>query len=403
MSAPPLCTSPGVLRGSRATAIFVSALLALSCINASAEELAKSNGNDAFTGDVPHYQEEAGAAGIDHRYEGAWEYFVGGGIASFDCNGDRMPELFLSGGSSSSALYINRSRPGSALSFERLKSASTDLEKVTGAYPLDIDNDGHLDLVLLRVGENRLLKGGENCTFEPANARFKFDGGFEWSTAFAATFEQDAHAPTLAFGHYVDRAAPGSPWGTCHDNTLYRAEKAAETNIDSSTIANADTNTATTTTESTNTNATSVPIYSNRTQLSPGHCALSMLFTDWNKSGTDALRITNDRHYYRDGEEQLWRLDGGPYPRLYSRSDGWERLVIWGMGIAEGDLDADGFPEYALTSMGDTKLQRIDRSQAVEENRPAYEDVAWARQQRCLAGSVYCERQCGSHERLRQF
>jgi hypothetical protein len=121
----------------------------------------------------------------------------------------------------------------------------------------------------------------------------------------------------------------------------------------------------------------SQPHYDAPLPLSPGHCALSMLFTDWNKSGTDALRITNDRQYYRGGEEQLWRLDSGQYPRLFGRSDGWESLVIWGMGIAEGDLDADGFPEYALTSMGDTKLQQIDRVQAIEENRPAYDDVAW--------------------------
>ena len=89
--------------------------------------------------------------------------------------------------------------------------------------------------------------------------------------------------------------------------------------------------------------------------------------------------MTNDRHYHRGGEEQLWRLDAGRYPRLYGRTDGWAPLVIWGMGIAEGDLDADGYPEYALTSMGDTTLQTLDLVEAIEENRPAYDDVAWPR------------------------
>ncbi|MBX2840071.1 MAG: CRTAC1 family protein, partial [Gammaproteobacteria bacterium] len=113
--------------------------------------------------------------------------------------------------------------------------------------------------------------------------------------------------------------------------------------------------------------------------LSPGHCALSMLFTDWNKSGQDSLRITNDRHYHRGGEEQLWRLDKDRYPRLFTRADGWQSLVIWGMGIAEGDLNADGFPEYVLTSMGDTKIQTVDVEQASEEQRPVYTDIAFAR------------------------
>lgn len=49
------------------------------------------------------------------------------------------------------------------------------------------------------------------------------------------------------------------------------------------------------------------------------------------------------------------------------------------MGIAEGDLNADGFPEYVLTSMGDTKIQSVDVVQASEEQRPVYEDIAYER------------------------
>ncbi len=30
------------------------------------------------------------------------------------------------------------------------------------------------------------------------------------------------------------------------------------------------------------------------------------------------------------------------------------------MGIAEADLDGTGYPEYAVTSMGDTKLQELN-------------------------------------------
>lgn len=303
-----------------------------------------------YHGDVPSLKEVASSAGISHQYDGPWEYFVGGGVSAFDCNQDRMPDLYFSGGHNTAALYINNSAPNAELVFQKTETSPLAIENVIGSYPIDINNDGFLDLAVLRVGENILFEGGPDCQFSPANNRWKFNGGRHWSTAFSATFEPDNLFPTLAVGNYVDRSAPGSPWGTCHDNELHRPLGGAPS-----------------------------PDFSDHLPLSPGYCALSLLFTDWNKSGIDALRITNDRHYYRGGQEQLWRLDRGRYPRLYSASEGWQPLVIWGMGIAEADLNADGYPEYALTSMGDTKLQVLDLQQAIDENRPRYDDMAWTR------------------------
>lgn len=305
----------------------------------------------ALLSDVPIMIEQAAAAGIDHAYTGPWEFFVGGGAASFDCNGDRLPDLFLAGGKGPSALYVNRSNAGGDLAFEVHDTgiAARDLGNVTGAYPLDVDNDGLKDIVLLRVGENLILKGQGDCTFRKANRDFAFDGGRDWTTAFSATYEAGSAWPTLAFGNYVDRTAPGSPWGTCHDNRLVRARDGQDGR----------------------------PDLSDNQPLKPGFCALSMLFTDWNKSGEPALRITNDRQYYRGGEEQLWQVSPDRPARLYGRSDGWQSVVIWGMGIAEGDLNGDGYPEYALTSMGDTRLQILDDD--FESDRPVYRDVAYDR------------------------
>ena len=44
--------------------------------------------------------------------------------------------------------------------------------------------------------------------------------------------------------------------------------------------------------------------------------------------------------------------------------------------FAEGDVDNDGYPDYALTSMGDTKLQFLDRE---FEDAPTYRDEAYER------------------------
>jgi hypothetical protein len=157
---------------------------------------------------------------------------------------------------------VNRSATGGKLRFEEKADAlpQSARDRTTGFYPLDIDQDGHRDLVVLRVGENIILKGGPDCSFTEANRAFAFNGGRAWTTAFAATFEPHLPFPTLAFGNYVDRSAPGSPWGTCHDNELLRPIGGGER-----------------------------PDYSEpKPVLTPGYCALSMLFTDWNRSGEPA-------------------------------------------------------------------------------------------------------------------
>ncbi len=339
----------------------LAALAILGCAGAAAAADGKA------TGDIPDYVDEAAAAGIDHVYSGPWEFFVGGGVAVLDCNGDRRPDLFMAGGSNSAELFENESETGGALRFRPVTLSGIepgDLKRVIGAYPIDIDNDGHMDLFVMRLGANLLLKGDGDCQFKKANDAWAFDGGREWTTAFSATFEINAKFPTLAIGNYVDRQAPGSPWGTCGNNYLIRPS-IGET-----------------------------PSYGAPFTLAPGYCALSMLFTDWNQSGTPSLRVTNDRQYYRGGEEQMWHVDPGRTPKLFTAADGWRHLSIWGMGIAEADLSGNGYPEYALTSMGDTKLQELDpeEDQGDDGLRPVYKDIAFdvgATAQRPYQGTDY--------------
>ena len=296
--------------------------------------------------DVPLMREEALAAGVTHVYDGPWEFFVGGGGAALDCDGSGFPSVFLAGGKGPARLYVNRSTTGGTLRFEDKPLAIDKLEGVIGAYPLDIDGDGRMDLFVLRVGGSLLLKGGPDCSFTNAGKDWGFDGDPGWNTAFAAIWEPGQKFPTLAIGHYVDRHAAGAPWGTCEDNSLFRPQPGDR------------------------------PDYSVRTPMVPGFCTLSMLFTDWNKSGQPSLRVSNDRQYYRGGEEQMWKLEPGKPPRPYGRADGWRHVSIFGMGIAEGDIEGSGYPQYALTSMGDTKLQRLDSSEGGQGDAPVYTDIA---------------------------
>ena len=272
----------------------------------------------------------------EHVYSGGWEHFVGGGLAVFDCSGDGLPELYAAGGAAPATLFLNRSDDG-GISFEAATPPELAVTGVTGAYPLDIDSDGVLDLAVLRVGENLLLKGAPDCHFAPFE--LGFEGGDRWTTAFSATWEAGQSLPTLAFGNYVDRENPEGPFRACDVNQLYRPGGDR---------------------------------YGPPEELSPGFCALSMLFTDWNGAGRADLRVSNDRHYYVDGgEEQLWAME--PVPRLYTEADGWRTHRLWGMGIAQRDLDRDGRDEVMLTSMGDQRLQR-----RMDGDGPAFDDVPYA-------------------------
>ena len=291
---------------------------------------------------VPIFTPEAG--GIDHVYAGAWEFIVGGGVAVFDCDGDGRQDMVMAGGTNPAVLYHNLSATGGALQFEPMTSG---LEEtwVSGAYALDVDSDGVQDVVLLRVGENRVMRGLGACQFEPANKAWSLNGGDAWTAAFAATWEKGASWPTLAFGNYIDRREEAFPWGSCTDNWLHRP------NAEGTSFA--------------------API-----ALKPSFCALSMLFTDWNRSGTPSLRVSNDREYYKGGQEQLWQIEPGAKPRAYTPDDGWVPLKIWGMGIAAMDVTGDGFPEYVLTSMADTKMQSLAEPAT---GKAKFADIAFAK------------------------
>ena len=285
---------------------------------------------------VPRFVDEAAAAGVDHAYDGDASYFVGGGVAVLDCDDDGLPDLYLAGGAAPAALYRNEGTVGGPLRFAREASPATDLRSVTGAYPLDVDGDGRGDLAVLRLGETAILRGLGDCRFEDATDALGLPLGHAWTTAFSATWEPGAALPTLAFGRY---RVPDTL--DCDANVLVRPEGAR---------------------------------YGAPVSL-PAHCTLSLLFSDWDRTGRHDLRVSNDRNYSRDAVEQLWSLRPGEPAREYGAADGWRALTIWGMGIASQDLTGDGRPEVFLTSQGDHKLQTLEEG----ATGPSYRDVALAR------------------------
>lgn len=292
----------------------------------------------------PRFVDETDASGIHHTYDGEYPFSVGGGIGVLDCDDDGRPDLFIAGGKGKSALYRNASPVGGALDFVAVDDPVVELSGVLGAYPIDIEGDGNVDLIVLRDGENVALRGLGGCRFEVANTRWGIDGGDLMTTAFSATWERSQTLPTLAFGNYLVDPDHPDPDHLCADNQLVRP-RPGEARYDAP------------------------------TPLTPAWCALSMLFSDWDRSGRRDLRISNDRQYYSDlsdGQEQLWRIAPGEPPRAYGADDGWVTYRIQGMGIASYDVTGDGYPDAYLTSQGPNVLQTL----LAGPSKPTFRDIA---------------------------
>jgi len=294
----------------------------------------------------PHFVDESAAAGVSHTYEGPFTFATGGGLAAFDCDDDGRADLYIAGGSGPAAIYRNTSATGGPLRFVAVHDPVTDLTGVIGAYPLDVDGDGQVDLAVLRAGDSVLLRGVGGCRFERANERWSIGALDGLVSAFSAAWEGSARLPTLAFGRYLVLDRNGETTFDCGTNALVRPSADGSG-------------------------------YAPPVPLAPGYCTLSMLFSDWDRSGRRDLRISNDSHYYPadQGEEQLWRIGAGESPRRYTDADGWVRVQIEGMGIGSFDVTGDGYPEVFLTSQGPNRLQTLTAGPA----QPTYRDIGLKR------------------------
>jgi len=260
-----------------------------------------------------------------HSYSGEWNHFVGGGVAVMDCNNDALPDIFAAGGTSPSKLFVNEAN------FKFSQKHIPEITGSTGAYPIDINADGYMDLFVLQLGPNILLKGGPDCSFSDATEEFNIPDTSKWSTAFTAWWQNDG-LPFMAVGNYVDLNDPKGPFFACDTHQILEPKG---------------------------------NIYKSN-KLEPGFCSLSML-TAKDASGEMRLRISNDRQYYvRNGYEQMWDLSD---QRFLTEADGWDKFSIWGMGIASRDITGDGRDEVVLTSMGD-QLLRLANSDGTYKNAP---------------------------------
>ena len=256
---------------------------------------------------TPHYVEEAVAAGLDHRYDGDFQYFVGGGVATFDCNDDGLPDA------------VPRRRLGAGRALRERQPDRRGAPLRAGREPGHRPRRGHRRLPARRRRRRHHRPRGppgrrerRSCaawataaSSAPnealgARRRHRLDGGVR------ATWEGANTLPTLAFGRYVTSTPSGDATYTLPAQRARPARRLRHA-------------------------ATRAPIAARPRAGARCRCCSA---TGTAPAARD-LRVSNDRHYYTDasgGEEQLWRIEPGeraaalhrrPTAGSRSRSGAW--------------------------------------------------------------------------------
>ena len=209
-------------------------------------------------------------------------------------------------------------------------SATPTSTRSTGAYPLDVDGDGLVDLAVLRVGENVLLRGHRRLRLRARERAM----GLRWRRRLDHRLQRDV-------GGRVD-ACRRSPSATISCSTTRTSRRA--------------TTTATTTRSSARGRRRRTRRRSRSARLVHAVAAVQRL---------GPIRPPRPARLERPPllRRRARSSCGGSSParprELWTREEGWQPLRIWGMGIASHDLTGDGYPEVYLTSQADNKLQTL--------------------------------------------
>jgi len=288
------------------------------------------------------FHETSQSSGVNHHYYSP--ILVGGGVAVFDYNNDGWLDIYLTGGFMPDKLYRNN---GDATFTETGVTAGIDqwANSITvGVTTGDINNDGYRDILVTRwempVGlvpltTNILYRNNGNGTFTDITVAAGITGKARGAAATMGDYNLDGWLD-IYIVNYVDtqdfiRDSNGSAIGYAYTgfaNFLYKNNG--------------------------NGNFTEVA-----SQLHVGDkgTGLAGAFSDYDNDGDLDIFVVNDygswtlpNKLYRNEYPIDSFTDVGNFSNFNSE--------IYGMGIAIGDYDENGYLDYYVTNIGDNPLHK---------------------------------------------
>ena len=269
------------------------------------------------------FEERALDRGIDHYALDPTG--MAGGVAIIDYDNDGWPDVYLTGGEAADKLYRNRGDGTFTDVSSSTRIAGLAGLRTMGVIAADFDADGYTDLLLTTAADDhcRLLHNEAGQYFSDRSAAAGLQERAWSSSATVADYDADGDLDLYVGNYLAYSALPFEEHITAPEaNFLYRNEGGLR--------------------------FTRVTLPSD----DPG-CTLATLFSDYNDDGLADLFVLNDfGDFYTPN--RLHQNAAGTFSDV-SKSTGM-RAAMNAMGIASGDLNADGRPDYYVTNIGDNRL-----------------------------------------------
>ncbi len=185
------------------------------------------------------FTEVSKQAGIDHPFT-VYQGSFGGGAVAFDYNNDGYEDIFIVGGTSSDALYLNKG-DGTFENVYEKSGLKTEIEYVTlGAVSADVNKDGWRDLFVCTINSsantekfprapNILYINNGDGTFRDATAEYGLDKHYSFTTAAMFGDVNNDGYPDIYVGNYFKEF--GGTLNLLDDAAIVKSNQSSEGNL----------------------------------------------------------------------------------------------------------------------------------------------------------------------------